>query len=271
MRWYLKILLGALLMSALSVSSFAQSDLCASGAKETSDQARVEQMRQQAAREAERRSWEIKMFPFKNPLDSGRSNFGALCIFKIEVYVQPAVKLLQVRAPKELLPAIEEAIKTLDVPSPPPAVQRGVEITAYVLVASTVADPKWMPVPRELQSVADQLKSILPNDPVYLADTVVSRGIDNYPIMVSGDTRFKATIRVRSGGAKPAVGLENLDVQSNGGGFNTSIDVPVGTQVVVGRAATPAFTAVPGGPVPPPNANAMKRTLLLVISAKLLD
>jgi hypothetical protein len=60
------------------------------------------------------------MFSVKNPINERTNNFGALCIFRVEVVLQPALKVVQVRAPRELMPTIEEAIKTLDVPAPPP-------------------------------------------------------------------------------------------------------------------------------------------------------
>lgn len=266
MRWHSRIVLGGLLLASFPILSVAQNDICfPSGRAEQGDQARAEQLRIQSAernqREAERRSWEIKMFPVKNPINVGvfgGSNFDALCIFRIEVVLQPGLKLVQVRAPKELMPTIEEALKTLDVPPPPPTAPkppRGVELTAYVLVAAERAlNPSWMPVPRELESVARELKSILTSDSLFLADAVVARGIEERTLGVTGATSFNAAkIQIRDG-AIPVVRLENLNVTSNGAGFNTSIDVPVGTQVVVGRSTA-----------------SQNRPVFLVITAKLLN
>jgi hypothetical protein len=272
MRWWSRIVLAGLFLTSLPVSSMA--DICEpSSAPEKSDQARAEQLRleaaQRAQREAERRNWEVKMFTVKNPIDDRRSNdnFRSLCIFRIEVVLQPGLKLVQVRAPKELMPTIEEAIKGLDLPAPPPSPAyrpKGAEITAYILVSSSVPNPRWMPVPRDLQSVADQLKGILPNDPIYLADTVVVRGMEGGRISLTGDTRISGGINIRAGAGKDVVSLSNLDVQSNGGGFSTSIEVPVGTQVVVGKASSTSAD-------PNVSPNAVKRALLLVLSARILD
>jgi len=272
MRWYSKAVLAALFLAIVPVSAMA--DICVSSpAPEKSDQARAEQLRLQAVeraqRESDRRDWEVKMFKVKDLLDDRWStdNYRSLCIFRVEVVLQPTLKVVQIRAPKELMPTIEAAIKGLDMPAPPPPPPyappraKSVEVTAYILVAAGTADPKWMPVPRELQSVAEQLKGILPNDPIYLADTVIGRGRENEKIEVSGDTRLIGVIRIRAGD-KPVIGIDGLHVESNGGGFTTAVDVPVGTQVVVAKASSS---------LPAPVGQSNRRTLLLVLSAKILD
>jgi hypothetical protein len=227
---------------------------------EQSDQARAEQLKLQAAEREARQSWAVKMFPVKN-LEQQSHNYGALCIFRVEVVPQYALKVVQVRAPKEMMPAIEEALKTLDVP-PPPAPPRyvykekSVEITAYVLVAAERAvDNSWMPIPKELERVAAQVKSLLPNDTLYLADTVVVRGMERNGIGITGSTSFQAGNVSISDGTPEVVTLRNLVVNSNGGAFNTAVDLPVGTQVVVGRAAS--------GTTP-------KRAVILILTAKIL-
>jgi hypothetical protein len=262
MHWYSKIILGGLLVASMAVAAMAQSNICITGSNESGDQARAEQLRQRAAEQALRSPWDVKMFPVKNPIDIRNHSFGALCIFRVEVVLQPALKVVQVRAPKELMPAIEEAIKTVDVPTPPPPPPyappplKSVEITAYVLVAAERAmEPSWMPIPQELRTVATQLKSILPTETLYLADTVVARGLHGSNITLSGSTVFVTSVEV-TGGASPIVRLNNLNVQSNGGGFKTGIDIPVGTQVVVGKASSDRTP---------------RQAVVLVITAKLLN
>jgi hypothetical protein len=244
MRWYSKIILGGLLSGAFATSALAQ-DICASTNREATDLARAEQLRIQAAEQAARQNWEIKMFPVKNFSGGGGqgSNYSALCIFRIEVVLQPRLNLVQVRAPKELMSAIGEAIKTVDVPPPPPApvappyVAKSVEITAYVLVSSDTADPSWMPIPAEVQSAANQLKTLLPNNMLYLADTVVVRGTEGGDIGLEGATDFQAKVQMTRSYTPSSITLQNLRVVSNGGTFNTTIDIPLGTQVVVGKAS----------------------------------
>src|SRR5262245_44647111 len=112
MRWWSKIAVAGLFLAALPVSSMA--DICLQGREpERSDQARAEQLRLEAAeraqREADRRGWEVKNFTLKNTINERDNNFRALCIFRVEVVLQPALKMIQIRAPKELMATIEEA------------------------------------------------------------------------------------------------------------------------------------------------------------------
>ena len=74
------------------------------------------------------------------------SALRALCIFRIEVVNQPALHLVQIRSPKspELMAAIEDAVKRLDVPPVPP-VSKGIELTGYVVVAMDPVDPQLLP------------------------------------------------------------------------------------------------------------------------------
>jgi hypothetical protein len=259
MRWHSGIIL-SIFMAGLAVPAMAQNDICAQGTqKETSDQARAEQLRLQAADQAVRQSWAIRMFTVKNL--EYRNNYSALCIFKIEVVLQQQLKMVQVRAPKEMLPAIEEAIKTLDVPPPPsvpPSPQKNVEITAYILMSGQDVDPKWMPLPSELEGVAGQVKNILGNEKLYLADTAIARGLDGSRIVLNGSTTFEAWPSVQEGNPI-IVKLRNISVQSNGGGFTSSVDVPVGAKVVVGKA---------NGTVQLPGKAPSKGAVILVLTAK---
>jgi hypothetical protein len=237
MRWSSKILFSVLCIVLVSIS--AKADICEDRSVEKTDQARAEQLKLEAAEKAARDSWVVKMFPVKN-LEYNH-NYGALCIFRVEVVPQMALKMVQVRAPREMMPAIEEALKTLDVPSPtlpPPYKARGVEITAYVLVAAERAvDPGWMPIPKELERVAAQIKTLLPNETLFLADTVIARGMERSAIGINGATSFQASsVSIRDN--PEVISLNNLNVSSNGGAFTTTIEVPVGTQVVVGKASS---------------------------------
>src|SRR6185295_12994988 len=99
MRWYSGVIL-SIFIAGFAEPAMAQNDICAQGTqKESGDQARAEQLRIQAAEQSARLTWAIRMFTVKN-LES-RNNYSALCIFKIEVVLQPQLKMVQVRAPKE--------------------------------------------------------------------------------------------------------------------------------------------------------------------------
>jgi hypothetical protein len=193
------------------------------------------------------------MFDVKNVIPD--AFLQALCIFRIEVVNQPALQMVQVRAPKELLTAIEDAVKRLDRPAP---VVPSIELTGYILVAAE-ADPKYppkyMPLPASLKAVGTQLANILPGDTtLFLADTVVVRGLDRTQFTVNGSTILRATPGVRLLPAPAVIHLENLALTFGGVHFSTDLDIPLNTQVVVGKGS-------PTGPSP-------VKAVVLVVTGK---
>jgi hypothetical protein len=260
MRRISNLILSGLFLVMLPALAVAQSDLCMTGYEPVPNEARAEQLRIQAAeraqRESDRRAWDVKMFSVKNVL--GDATLRALCIFRVEVINQGALHLVQVRAPKELMPAIEDAVKRLDVPSVAP---KGVELTGYILVAMEPAGPQIQPLPAALQPVANQLKSILPNGTLGLADTFVARGVDRQSINLSGNTTFQARVSLREGGDMSVIRLDNLIVTTRetlgSASFQTSVDVPVGTQVVIGKAT--------------PRSDGPLKAVILVINGRILE
>jgi hypothetical protein len=256
MRWYSKVIIGGIFLISLPAGLLAQTNICQASSPTVPAESRAELARVQAEersrQEMARANWTATILPVTNLFTA--NSFQALCIFGIEVSPQPAQRVIAIRAPKELMPAIAEAFKRLDVPAPPLPVMKSVELTAYVLVMADVAEPGLMPIPAELQAVANQLKSVLPAGTVYLADTVVARGIDRQFVRVNGGTSLGATVNVREG-TPPVVRLDNLAVQTNSADFQTNIDIPVGIQVVVGKATS----------------REKKKPVVLVITAKLLN
>ena len=248
------------------------------------NEAKAEQLRIEAAertqREIDRRGWEVKNFPVKN-ITNANNPLGALCILRVEVVFQPQLRLVQIRAPKELMAEVEEAIKKLDVPPPPPepprvVAMKNVELTAFVIVAVDSPDPNRQPLPDSLRPVADQLKTLLPTGNLYLADTVVGRAKDQSRIVVGGSTDFSSSqITIMNSNGVPYSSFGNpsggpLVIRMNSfqastrdaagapmASFETSLDVPVGSQVVVGRAT--------------PNRAGLVRAVVMVITAKVLD
>jgi hypothetical protein len=204
------------------------------------------------------------MFTLKNVVSN--DTLRALCIFRIEVVNQPALRLVQIRSPKspELMAAIEDAVKRLDVAPAPLPVSKGIELTGFVVVAMDPADPQMLPLPASLQPVAAQLKSILPNGTLALADTFVVRGLDRQNLSVQGNTTLSGLPSVREGSGGPVIRLDNLIVYTRDArgdstaSFQTNVDVPVGTQVVIGKG-TPNK---PQGPI---------KAVILVINGRLLD
>jgi len=256
-----------LILMALPVSAFAQSDLCVRSSEPVPSEARADQLKIEAAeraqRESERHAWEIKMFTIKNAISN--STLQALCIFRIEVVNQPALHMVQVRAPKELMSAVEDAIKRFDVP-PPVQVVKSIELTGYLLVALDMPDPKFQPLPATLRPVGDQLAGILPsNATLVLADTIVLRGLDRQSLNASGFIDFNInSASIRDGSGMSVVHLQQLLVRyvidgasGNQVRLETNIDIPPNAQVVVGKA-TPSRP----GPI---------RAVVLVMTAKTLD
>jgi Bacterial type II/III secretion system short domain len=58
-----------------------------------------------------------------------------LSVFNVQMFPSPQLHVLSVRAPKEIMPAIADAIKRLDVPPPPPPPSKNVELIIYVVNA----------------------------------------------------------------------------------------------------------------------------------------
>jgi hypothetical protein len=234
MRRFLTVVLFVVLISSLSPALFAQSDICEPPTSSVPNEQRVQllqlQAEERARRATERANWTASILPVKYATST--NSLKPLCIFGIEVLPQPTMKLVAIRAPKELMPAIEEALKRLDVPLP---VAKTVELTAYVLLVSENPRQGLQPVPDALQTVATQLKGILPRGTLYLADTAVGRGIDGQWLQLMGGTTINTTPTIREG-ADPVIHLERLSVMTRGASFNTTVDVPIGGQVVVGKA-----------------------------------
>jgi hypothetical protein len=250
-------------------AALAQSDLCIPSLPSVPNEAKAEQLRidaaERAQREADRRAWEVRMFTVKNVLPD--STLRALCIFRVEVVSQRDLHLVQVRAPKELMTALEDAVKRLDVPLPPPyqpPPPKGIELTGYILYAMEQPDPQLQPLPAALQPVASELKSILPSGTLVLADTFVARGRDGGNVSLTGSTSFTANMTIRQSSGSPVIYLGSMNVGTrdaagnSNGGFQTNVDVPVGSHVVIGKA-TPFGRQ---GPV---------KAIILVISGKILE
>jgi hypothetical protein len=244
----------------LPATAQAQVDLCIPGSPTVPAEARAEQLRieatERAQRESDRRAWQVLLYNAKNLLPD--TTLRALCIFRVEVTNQPALRLVQVRAPKELMSAVEDALKRLDVPPVPPPVPKGIELTGYVIIAMKPADPQMQPLPSSLQPVVNELKSILPNGTLGLADTFVARTVERSSVQLGGSTNVViGNVMIREGSGPQVIHLSNLQVRSSDGSFQTSVDVPVGTHVVIGRA-TPARQ----GPI---------KAMILVINGKILN
>jgi hypothetical protein len=115
------------------------------------------------------RNWPVKIFQVKyanvNQLARVFNAFGAI------INADSGLNVISVRAPKEVLAAIEESIQRLDVP---PAASKNIDLTAYLLIGST-REPATDNPPAELDPVVKQLKAVFNYKGFRLLDTLVMR------------------------------------------------------------------------------------------------
>src|SRR5689334_8695894 len=129
----------------------------------------LEKLRIQAQKEIDEKDWDAKIFELKYANASVLQN--ALGIFNVEVK-SPGARLLAVRAPKQIMPAIEDVIKRFDVA---PSGFKDAELTIYVLLADDQAGAA-RPLPAALQPVVTQLRNVLTYKGYQLVDTLIARG-----------------------------------------------------------------------------------------------
>jgi hypothetical protein len=207
------------------------------------------ELAERARQEAEQKEWETKIFQIRN-VDPGELQ-RALSMFRSNItYSGGTLRVLSVRAPKEIMPAIEDAIKRLDVPSP----RRDAELTIFVLLASDQADAGTS-LPSALQPVANQLKGVLSYKAYQLVDTLIARANDTRSLVtlsgtvtlgpqISANYSFQSRFRIENpDGKMPVLRLSEmhfrLNPQAPGQGevrIAADVDVPQGQQVVVGKA-----------------------------------
>lgn len=196
-----------------------------------------------------------------------------LQIFGVRIQPNRDLRVIGVSAPPALMPAIEDAIRRFDVPSPPP---KNVELTAYLMIASD-READAGPLPTELDPVVKQLKANFVLKAFRLLDTLVVRSRDRTGGKVTGVARANPQDRqpleydfayesatVQPGEPPRSIRLDGLKLYgkiavegySPGfAGFSAAIDVREGQKVVVGKTA----------------AGETNSALIVVISAKVLD
>jgi len=160
-----------------NISTVVALVLCFSAIAYSQNQsAEAERLRIQAEervrKQVEEKDWEAKIFELKYANPNTLTN--TLGVFHAEV-ASPGGRLLTVRAPKEIMPAIEDTIKRFDVAS---AGFKDAELTIYVLLANDQAGP-GRPMPQVLQPVLTQLRNVLAYKGYQLVDTLIARGNTN--------------------------------------------------------------------------------------------
>jgi hypothetical protein len=197
--------------------------------------------------------------------------------------VDKNLKLLVVDGSPEAVKAIEDALKTLDVPVPAPTI-KNVELTFHIILAKP---DKNGALPQALDAVQKNLESLFGFRGFYLLETAYMRGRDGNEVRTNGaiptptepdSPHINYSILVHpsvSAGEKGnVIRLNRLQLhlklpvvtgadpltkkkqfQMHDAGMNTQIDVREGQRVVVGKA----------------NMNASDGALVLVVTAKVVE
>jgi hypothetical protein len=227
--------------------------LSANASAQQAQQSDAERLRvelsERARQEAEQRDWETKIFQIRyvDPDELRR----VLSMFRSNIsYSGGGLRALSVKAPKEIMPAIEDAIKRLDVPSP----RRDAELTIFILVASDQMETGGA-IPSSLQPVVNQLKPVLSYKSYQLVDTLIAHGSESRGQLTqlrgtvsmgpqSASYEFHALFRFQnSEGKTPTLRLEGMNFKfrtplpaGNESVIAADVDIPQGQQVVVGKA-----------------------------------
>jgi hypothetical protein len=223
------------------------------------------------AANSESEHWPVKLFQVKYANVYQLANlfraFGAI--------VQPEgdLKVISVRAPREVLAAIEESLQRLDIPQVP---AKNVQLEAYLLTGS--GQGSSVNIPADLEPVIKQLKSVFNYQGFRLLGTLSWRGRDGTGGSVSGvlpsvssdspqPTLYNFHIHsvgITSEGKEPTIRINDLGLQLDfslkGSGnhhsiISTSIDAIEGQKVVVGKA----------------NIDNADNALILVLTAKVIE
>jgi Bacterial type II/III secretion system short domain len=222
-------------------------------------------------------NWPVRIFQVKH------ANVSELAVvfsaFGAVLNADRDLKVLSVRAPKEVLAAIEEAIQRLDVPAP---AAKNIELSAYLLIASPQGSSSN--VPADLEPVVKQLKGLFNYQGFRLLGTVSLRGRDGHGGEVNGNlpahnsdfpnattSYFIRTnsVSITSEGKErviridqlhlrlrvPAKANDGITLTSQEATIHTSIDVREGQKVVVGKA----------------NIDNADNALILVLTTKVVD
>jgi hypothetical protein len=177
------------------------------------------------------------------------------------------LNVLVVKTTQQLMPAVEEIVKRLDVAVPPP---RNIEFTIYLLEVAREPLAENV-IPADLQSTVTQLRTALGYQGFRVADRTIVQARPGDPIQYSGNLQvpqgqapaprpqneYALSFRTKllPEEKPPVIQIDQLRLYGLGHGdvLRTSVDVREGQKVVVGKAA------------------ANQQNLVLVISAKLLN
>lgn len=199
--------------------------------------------------------YQIIQLKYANPDDM----YKVLLVFEnaCNIRVNQQVRTISLRCLKEVMPAVQDAVKRLDVP--PPA-SRDLELTAYFLVTSDKPEGSGTAVPPELDGVVKQIRSVLKLKDVHLFESLQIRAGAGRGGQVNGKVGGMATdFRIQSWSVRPGdkdvVSIEQMRASVTDTGLRLDrIDIPVSQKVVIGRSSM----------------NGPNKEFIVVLSAKLL-
>ncbi|MCC7174891.1 MAG: hypothetical protein IT159_06815 [Bryobacterales bacterium] len=196
-----------------------------------------------------------------------------LQLFGARIVASPGLKALAVTGPSAVVDAVGEAIKRFDVPV------KNVELTVYILAGGAQEGPQDT-IPKELESVARQLRNTFSFGGLRVLDTAVIRSREGRQTSASGafSTPPGTAYSIALGGLSISgmakeniVRIDNLrfhaqipvDPRSGvqpspptrSAGFSADVDVREGQKVVVGKA----------------NFDESGTALILVVTAKVVE
>lgn len=180
---------------------------------------------------------------------------GLLQVFAFRVVPNSDLHALAVTSNPEVMPAIEDAIKRLDVPS---AATPNIELTAYFLIGSDGEGAPGGATPKELDSVVAQLNKTFPFKTYHLLDVLTLRTRAGQTAGTTSNTGSLGTnlpgainsFRIRSAALSAdgtGVRLDKMQVgirmptanpagpQFSDLGLDADVDIKEGQKVVVGR------------------------------------
>jgi len=169
-----------------------------------------------------------------------------LRVFGYGIQADRDMKVVALSAPAEAMPAIEDAIKRLDVPAAAP---KDVDLSVYLVVASEQPSA-GSNLPPELDPVAVELKKIFSYKSFRLLDSIMLRTQPGNRAFTNGIVDRVASYRNYDFSAQPStvsedakgrlIRLDNLGLTLHGSGpdasIRTDITVREGQRVVVGKA-----------------------------------
>ncbi len=169
---------------------------------------------EQKAPQVDESKWERKVFQIKYV--DPRNVANALIPFGVPTTPDYGLKTLSVRAPHDIMVAIQDVIKGLDVPSPAP---KNIDLTFYLLSAKREPGGTGS-LPAELEPVVKQLANLFAYKSFQLLDTAAVRSRDDRKTDLSGSLpgldrpstysiSFQATA-VPSSDGKPLIRIDRL-------------------------------------------------------------